>query len=100
MQVLHCASHKDDAGYSLKGRFFQIGCNGPHDSNELFKKQLEREKDEAEIRLTEEQMADIEKKFFEHDCFAIEDDVFMIDGHISVQTILKAAEYIRTLINH
>lgn len=53
--------------------------------------------EKKKITLTMEQMADVKDKFFEHDCYAMEDDDFMIDGHISVQTILDAADYIRQI---
>ena len=48
-------------------------------------------------RLTEEQTQELAEKFFEHDYYAVEDDVMFIDGHVSVDAILAAADWIRGL---
>lgn len=108
VQVWDCqeVEHKISKEHSIygvgfrKSFMFTIGEHGPHDMGECYKKQMARIKDKKPVALTEKQMRDVEERFFEHDCFAIEDDVFMIDGHISVQTILDAADYIRTLNNN
>ena len=50
------------------------------------------------MKLTEQQMDYIQKTYFESDCYGFEGNVFMIDGHISVQTILDAAEAIKCLM--
>ena len=100
-EVEHKITEDDDSSvYAVgfrKAFYFTIGEHGPHEMGECYRKQIERKKDNKPIVLTEEQMSDVEEKFFEHDCFAIEDNVFMIDGHISVQTILDAADYIRQI---
>jgi len=49
------------------------------------------------MTLTEKQMDELIDKFFPHDYYGYEDDVIFIDGHISVETILKAADWIRGL---
>ena len=47
--------------------------------------------------LTEQQMCEVAEKFFKYDYYAIEDDVIFIDGHVSIDTILAAADYIREI---
>ena len=49
------------------------------------------------MNLTEQQMEELIDKFFPHDYYGYEDDVIFIDGHVSVDTILKAADWIRGL---
>ena len=45
--------------------------------------------------MTDKQMEELIDKFFLHDYYGYEDDVLFIDGHISVDTILEAADWIR-----
>ena len=47
------------------------------------------------MKLTEQQMCEVAEKFFEYGYYAIEDDVILIDGGVSIDTILAAADYIR-----
>jgi hypothetical protein len=49
------------------------------------------------MKLTEQQMYEVAEKFFEYDYYAIEDNVIFIDGHVSIDTILAAADYIREI---
>ena len=47
------------------------------------------------IQLTEEQMQELAERFFENEYYAIDGSVLMIDGHVSISTILEAADWIR-----
>lgn len=51
----------------------------------------------AHVKLTEEQMEELEDRYFEHDVYAIDEQHLMIDGSIDPITILAAADYIRSL---
>lgn len=53
----------------------------------------------ANIKLTEEQMQGLANEFFPDDVYGIEGQTLMIDGHISIITILLAADYIKDIYN-
>lgn len=51
----------------------------------------------GEYKLTEEQMSELAECFGEHSIYGFEDQVLFIDGHITPEQIMKAAEYIRKI---
>lgn len=51
----------------------------------------------AQTVLTEEQLDELEKRYFEHDVYDRDGQRLMIDGSIDPITILAAADYIRGL---
>lgn len=53
----------------------------------------------ANINLTEEQIQGLANEFFPDDVYGIEGQTLMIDGHISITTILLAADYIKDIYN-
>ena len=51
----------------------------------------------ARTILTEEQMQELEERFFSSDVYAREGQTLMFDGMLNPITILAAADYIRSL---
>lgn len=108
VQVWDCqeVEHKVSKEHSIygvgfrKAFMFTIGEHGPHDMGECYKKQMARLKDKKPVALTEEQTSEIAHKFFEDVYYSNGDNYISIDGPIAIDTILKAADYIRTLNNN
>ena len=51
----------------------------------------------AQTELTEEQLEELEERYFEHDIYCRDGQRLLIDGSIDPITILAAADYIRSL---
>ena len=68
------------------------------DTEQLDPKKYGEDEEEQLPELTEEQMSALADCFDEHDVYSIEDQVIHIDGCIKPEQILKAAEYIRKIM--
>jgi hypothetical protein len=51
----------------------------------------------AQTVLTEEQLNELEERYFKHDVYDHDGQILLIDGSIDPITILAAADYIRSL---